>query len=158
MNKGIPVVESTGPNDNKIFSRARNFFSAQFIRWINDFVDFFEVGVYTPTEVSFPVNVASITYKRLNYTRIGNRVYVDGSIDIAATSIGDYFAFIDLPIKTTLSSLDDINGAGADRATGNNGTIAIYAYTSSPAGALIQGYATRTTLTPKNIHFSYTIK
>ena len=157
INKGMPVVEPNGPNDKSVFSRASNFLSGQFLRWLNELSGFFQAGVYTPQSINAPININLLTFNEFRYVRVGNVVNVSGSLTYSALSSGIYLIWIDVPIGATITNTDQLTGVGADR-NGSITTSPITVYGStSPVGAIIEGYAVNTSFNTRNINFSYTI-
>lgn len=66
----------------------------------------FESGTYTPTVTG----AETYTPSTFIYTRIGNVVHVTGNVAVAGPTGGSYEFFIDLPISTNVTSIEDVSG------------------------------------------------
>lgn len=66
-------------------------------------------GLYTPT-VTGVLNVDATTAHQCRYTRVGNIVFVGGVVEIDPTAASATAATITLPISSTFTTSDDING------------------------------------------------
>jgi hypothetical protein len=118
----------------------------------------FESGVYTPVFTSVSGNTNSYTNPSGSYIRIGNIVYVTVRCSYNQVSTGNTYHKITLPIPSTFTSYDEVQGTCATYRT----TISNYA--GMVEGATANDYVTAymvveaTSTTFFNATFTYVIK
>jgi len=112
-------------------------------------------GTYTPT-ITNGTNVASSTGRKTHWHRIGDEVFVEGTVDVTATAGATITAFnISLPTGiSTFGSVYDLSGhMGVTASTGTSGGIS--ADTGS-GNASVSYYAPGTATFSIGFSFSYT--
>jgi hypothetical protein len=112
-------------------------------------------GTYTPT-ITNGANVASSTGRKTHWHRIGDEVFVEGTVDVTATAGATITAFnISLPTGiSTFGSVYDLSGhMGVTASTGTSGGIS--ADTGS-GNASVSYYAPGTATFSIGFSFSYT--
>lgn len=75
-------------------------------------------GVYTPTATNVSNVSASVVNAEFHWTRLGDMVEVDGSIQIDPTATGAATVGLSLPIASNFSNSYDLNGNATSPAAG----------------------------------------